>query len=366
MLQDRNRDRPSCDSASGRTPPRQAPGTTDAPPLISVADLWTDDPHRRRELADEIGRAAREVGFFRIRDHGIAVEEFEAVYAMGQRFFERPDPWKRQYYIGDGPTHRGYVPFTEKGDYPDEVNRNYEAFDMGLDLPADDPACRPGVRLVGPNTWPDLPGFREVVGGYYDKVSALGRRVCGLLELHLGLPPGAMTGQMLKPISQLRLLHYVRGPQTRDSKSVNMGAHTDYECLTLLHTRNEGLQVLTVDERWIDVPVDPAALVCNIGDMLEAWSNGALRSTLHRVVNLSPERYSLPYFVAADHGTVIAPFPQLTGPDHPARYEPFTAGAHLERMLIRDFPYLRRDAPAESGAPIENPFERGIHSKTDD
>ncbi|MEM7645051.1 MAG: hypothetical protein AAF366_21445, partial [Pseudomonadota bacterium] len=40
--------------------------------------------------------------------------------------------------IGESPNHRGYVPFTEKGDYPDEVNRNYEAFDLGLDLPADD------------------------------------------------------------------------------------------------------------------------------------------------------------------------------------------------------------------------------------
>jgi isopenicillin N synthase-like dioxygenase len=109
--------------------------------------------------------------------------------------------------------------------------------------------------------------------------------------MHLKLAPGTMTEHMTKPISQLRLLHYVRQPHIKDHQSVNMGAHTDYECLTLLHTRNQGLQVLRKDDTWIDVPVDPAAFVVNIGDMLEAWSNGLLRSTPHRVLNLSPERF---------------------------------------------------------------------------
>lgn len=95
---------------------------------------------------------------------------------------------------------------------------------------------------------------------------------------------------MSKPISQLRLLHYVRDSKMQQRKSVNMGAHTHYECLTLLHTRNKGLQVMTQDDKWIDVPVDPDALIVNIGDMLEAWSNGILRSTPHRVQNPFEQR----------------------------------------------------------------------------
>ncbi|MEM9797892.1 MAG: 2-oxoglutarate and iron-dependent oxygenase domain-containing protein [Pseudomonadota bacterium] len=327
------------------------------PPLISVADLYSPDARLRQRLADEIGWAARNVGFFRIRDHGIALDTIEAVYAAGRRFFALPDAEKRRYYIGTSPNHRGYVPFTEKGDYPDEVNRNYEAFDLGLDLPADDPDFLAGVRLLGPNVWPDLAGFQTSVAAYLGQVSTLGLRICGLLELHLGLPAGAMTSQMTKPISQLRLLHYVRPNPSSAAKSVNMGAHTDYECLTLLHTRNEGLQVLTPEEEWVDVPVDPAALVVNIGDMLEAWSNGLLRSTMHRVLNLSPERFSLPYFVAANYDTMIQPFRQLVQADAPDTYSPFKAGAHLERMLMRDFPYFRQKV-GDTGERIENPFER--------
>jgi isopenicillin N synthase-like dioxygenase len=332
-------------------------------PLISVSDLWSGNPEKLRVLADEIGRAARHFGFFRICDHGIPPAMLEATYQAAAQFFAQPLEVKQKYYIGNSSNHRGYVPFTEKGDYPDEANRSYEAFDMGLDLPRDDPDYLSGNRVLGPNVWPDLPGFQDTVAQYYAKISTLGRMLCTALELHLGLPRGAMTDQMTKPVSQLRLLHYVRQNALANHKSVNMGAHTDYECLTLLHTRNQGLQVMTSQDKWIDVPVDPAVFVVNIGDMLEAWSNGVLRSTPHRVLNLAPKRFSLPYFVAANHDTLIEPFAQLVPADQKPKYEPFFAGAHLEQMLIRDFPYLR-DPKRNAAIPSQNPFENRLNRST--
>lgn len=336
-------------------------------PLIDVGALRRGSPEDVRRVADRIGSAARDIGFFRIRNHGVDLDLIMSTYRAAERFFALPETEKQRYYIGKSPNHRGYVPFSERGDYADEVHRNYEAFDMGLDLPADDPDFLAGNLVLGPNVWPDLAGFRSTVSRYYAEVSYLGRLICGALELFLGLPKGAITEQMSKPVSQLRLLHYVRPEQAADSGSVNMGAHTDYECLTLLHTRNEGLQVLAQDDRWIDVPVDHGAYVVNIGDMLEAWTNGMLRSTPHRVLNRSRERFSMPYFVAANHETVIRPFPQLLMGDRRAKYEPFQAGAHLERMLLRDFPYLRqRQRLAAMGAApapklsYANPFETRI------
>ncbi|SDZ56578.1 Isopenicillin N synthase [Jannaschia faecimaris] len=328
--------------------------------MISAADLRSADPVRKRKVAYAIGQAARDFGFFRICDHGIHPDLIEATYDAARDFFRQPEATKQQYYIANSSNHRGYVPFTEKGDYADEIHRSYEAFDLGLDLPADDSDYLAGNRMLGPNVWPKISGFRRTVTSYYNEVAELGRLVCAALEMYLGLRQGAMTQHMTKPISQLRLLHYVRGSETIDHKSVNMGAHTDYECLTLLHTRNAGLQVLGQDDVWIDVPADPAVLVVNIGDMLEAWSNGFLRSTPHRVLNLSPERYSMPYFVAANHDTVIRPFDELVEPDTAPRYSPFRAGDHLERMLVRDFPYLRAKASSGIGAPTQNPFENRI------
>ncbi len=339
----------------------------DCLPVIDVAGLRRGDPAEVKRIADALGQAAREIGFFRIKRHGIDLNLIEATYAKAAQFFAQPEAVKLRDYIGRSPNHRGYVPFSEKGDYADEVHRSYEAFDLGLDLPRDDPDFLAGNRILGPNVWPDVEGFKATVSRYYAEISTLGRLVCSALELHLGLPRGAMTDQMSKPISQLRLLHYVRGNETTDHTSVNMGAHTDYECLTLLHTRNAGLQVMAQDDHWIDVPVDPAVYVVNIGDMLEAWSNGIFRSTPHRVLNLSAERFSMPYFVAANHGTEIRPFAQLIGAGEQPRYEPFAAGAHLERMLLRDFPYLRarhrQEAPAgtvPAEITVNNPFERRI------
>lgn len=342
-------------------------GNEEGLPLIDISGIRTADQRRLMQIADEIGLAAREIGFFRLIGHGIDLSLVERTYRMAERFFAMPDAYKRDYYIGLSTNHRGYVPFTEKGDYPDEVNRSYEAFDMGVDLPHDDPDYLAGNRLLGPNVWPDLLGFKQTVSAYYKQISALGRLVSSVLELHLGLPPGSMTDHMTKPISQLRLLHYVRRNDQVDTKSVNMGAHTDYECLTLLHTRNAGLQVMTAEDRWIDVPVDHRVYVVNIGDMMEAWTNGLLRSTPHRVTNRSPERFSMPYFVAANHSTVIQPFPELVNADRPSGYEPFRAGDHLERMLIRDFPYLRKQGAVASGdgnQSVENPFEARMNRST--
>ncbi len=342
---------------------------TDELPLINVRALRNGSRQEIERIAHELGTAAQHIGFFRISDHGISRQLIAATYAASERFFALPEAVKQLHYIGKSPNHRGYVPFSERGDYADEVHRNYEAFDLGLDLPPDDPDFLSGNPVLGPNVWPDLPGFRSVVAQYYTEVAQLGRLICSALELFLGLPKGAITGQMTKPVSQLRLLHYVRPEVATDHGSVNMGAHTDYECLTLLHTRNAGLQVMTQADHWIDVPVDQDAYVVNIGDMLEAWTNGILRSTPHRVVNLSRERYSMPYFVAANHDTVIRPFPQLLRDGGSAKYEPFQAGLHLERMLLRDFPYLRqRHRQAEHGSkgnvttPYRNPFEARIQT----
>ncbi|WP_083906879.1 2-oxoglutarate and iron-dependent oxygenase domain-containing protein [Octadecabacter arcticus] len=67
------------------------------------------------QTADNIGEAARSFGFFRICDHGIDSDLFDATYKVAAILFARPDVTKRLYYIGNSSNHRGYVPFTEKG-----------------------------------------------------------------------------------------------------------------------------------------------------------------------------------------------------------------------------------------------------------
>lgn len=333
-------------------------------PVIDIGPLFSTDVKAQWTVVDAIGDAARNIGFFYIKNHTISEITIRSVYAQAQDFFALPQAQKLRYYIGNSRNHRGFVPQSERGDYADEQGeRHYEAFDLALDLPPDDPDYVNGNHLLGPNVWPALKDFKTIVSGYYNTVAALGRVMCRAFELYLKLPPGYLEAFMTKPTSQLRLIHYLENNAPMDEKNMNMGAHTDYECFTILHQSRSGLQVMNTANEWIEAPPIPGTFVVNIGDMLETWTNGLFKSTLHRVVNDGKERFSLPFFVAADYDAQIQPLATVISEDNPARYEKIIAGHHLLGQLLRDFSYLKRRY--EKGllnlsfdAPPCNPFEQ--------
>ena len=74
--------------------------------------------------------------------------------------------------------------------------------------------------------------------------------------------------------------------------------------------------------------------------LLERLSNGVLQATGHRVVNTPWQRYSMVLFFALDGDFEVAPLPQFTGPDSPARYQPVTQDAHIARELKRAYDNL--------------------------
>lgn len=332
-------------------------------PIIDVGPLLRGGSRARAKVAEEIGAAARGLGFFYICNHGVSAA---AVSAQAEAFFERPLSYKLRYDIARSPNHRGYVPVTERGDYADEQGeRHYEAFDSAFELPKNDPAAR-AYYLMGPNVWPTLPNFRETLSKYYRQMYDLGRQLCRGFEHHLGLTQGYFDAFTRRPTSQLRLLHYLEHDAPPQETDMNMGAHTDYECFTLLHQSAPGLQVLGRDGIWIEAPPLDDTLIVNIGDMMEIWSNGAFRSNVHRVVSAGRERYSIPFFFAADYDALIEPLPNLLGPGSPPRYPSMFAGHHLMGQLMRDFSYLRARHAAgrlrlDHEVPDCNPFE---HTKT--
>jgi len=350
--------------------PSRPPGHAGPPdrsrslPVVDISPLLGSDPRAKRRAAQALGCAAEEYGFLYIEGHGISPRTIDSDYRQAAAWFRRPLAEKLGHYIGRSRNHRGYVPQTEQGLYPDEGARHYEAFDLALDLPADDPDVHDGHCLLGPNVWPDQAGFRATVGGYYDAVSRVGRVMCQGFETYLRLPEGTLARAMTKPTSQLRLLHYLENEAPSPSSSISMGAHTDYECFTILHQGGPGLQVLSPDRQWIEAPPLDGTFTVNIGDMLEAWTNGRLKATLHRVENDGRERFSLPFFVAADYDAVIAPLDQLVPAGQRPAYRPIVAGHHLLGQLLRDFPYLREryDRGLMSlpfAVPDGNPFELG-------
>jgi isopenicillin N synthase-like dioxygenase len=112
--------------------------------------------------------------------------------------------------------------------------------------------------------------------------------------------------------------------------------------LTLLLTDEvPGLQIQERDKEsgeptgvWVPVPprTETGALIVNIGDMLERWSNGLFRSTVHRVVSSGQrERYSAPFFFEPNFHAKVECLESCKGPGRPAKWAPITSGEHLLR-----------------------------------
>ncbi|AKK28124.1 isopenicillin N synthase family oxygenase [Mycobacterium sp. EPa45] len=304
-------------------------------PVIDISGLRSADRAERDRVAAELGAAAREVGFFYISGTSVSDELFDRLLDATKQFFALPVGEKMKSYIGLSTCHRGYVPVGEEGFYGDKPDFK-EAFDTALDLPADDPDHLAGNPMLGPNVWPELPGFAETVTAYYRAVLAVGQDLLGAFAIALGEDPDTFTKHATKTPSQLRLVYYPHNPDAEDAQGI--GAHTDYECFTLLKPTAPGLEVLNGAGEWIDVPPIPGTFVVNVGDMLELWTNGAFVATSHRVRKVKEERYSFPLFFNVDYHTVVQPLPQFTdGSSRPA----LVAGEHLFAQTAQTFAYLR-------------------------
>ena len=336
-------------------------------PVIDLSGLSTGREEDRAAVAASLGGAARGSGFFYITGHGVPQGLIDAMFAASREFHGRPRGFKMRWWSGFTTHHRGYVPFEENGaEFPRKINFN-EAWDMSFEAPADHPDHLAQWRMTGPNVWPDIEGWRETVSAYYDAVFALGLRLLDALALELGVDPGELRRHITAPTSQLRMLRYVENEMPATKEMVGIGAHSDFECFTILLQGGPGLQVLNAEDDWIEAPPIPGTFIVNIGDIFEAWSGGRFKSTQHRVVNTGAERYSFPLFFGLDYHAVVEPLERFRTPEALAKYPPMKAGEHLMRMSVQAFRYMA-DARAKGElvpdyeVPEENPFKREARS----
>jgi isopenicillin N synthase-like dioxygenase len=244
-------------------------------PLVDISHLTSDSVADRLEVAQNIDRACAEAGFLYIRgsqfDEGLKRRIVERATA----YFALDDATKMQSYIGLSHNHSGYVPVGEEQFGGGTVDMK-EAYDVNYDYRLSE-GRRP---LLGPNLWPEMRGFRQDVLAYYDHIKRIGHQLFGAFALALGLEETHFEACLLHPPSQLRLIHYPFQADAQDRPGI--GAHTDYECFTLLLATAPGLQVVDKQGAWIDVPLIDGTMIMNIGDMMEILSNGRYVATRHR------------------------------------------------------------------------------------
>jgi isopenicillin N synthase-like dioxygenase len=316
-------------------------------PIIDVSPLSGNDPEALQVLTEQIRLACSGVGFFYIKNHGVAPDLIARAYRRSKLFFDLPDREKQECHIAKSAAHRGFIPLYEESFYETlgsaTANKDHkEAFQIGVDLSPDHPDFVPGIPLLGANLWPAQPGFKEELGAYFDALLGLSRQLFQAFALALFLPRNHFDSMITRPPSVLRIAHYVENGFPMDEANWGISAHTDYEVFTILHTDRPGLQALNANGEWVDVPPIDGTFIINIGDMLELLSNGAFIATSHRVLNIGKERFSFPMFCTLDYETVVAPLAHWVTDRHPAAYKPMRSGAHLFSSIIRAYGYLRK------------------------
>jgi isopenicillin N synthase-like dioxygenase len=289
-------------------------------PVIDIERL--DEPGTLQALAG----ACRDWGFFQVLNHGIDQEILTTLSERSLAFFAMPREAKQTIArTKDNPW--GY--------FDQELTKNTpdwkEIFDYGPaeTADADEPLLLP--------QWPGfVPGFKAAVLDYYQACESVGFALLGAIARNLGAEPNALI-RAFRPrhTSFIRLNYYPICPNpsspagTRPPGDGYLGVnhHTDAGALTLLHQADEpGLEVFR-EGTWHLVALRPEALVVNIGDIVQVWSNDTYQAALHRVrANASKARSSAPFFMNPAYDAEYEPLPSMVDAAHPPRYRPINWG----------------------------------------
>lgn len=168
---------------------------------------------------------------------------------------------------------------------------------------------------------------RTTLKSFIENAHSIVALVLSILNQHLQLPPSTLTNiHRLQGVSGDQVRFIKAPPQPKDDKQTALGEHTDFGSVTVLFNRVGGLQVLPPGQgaEWCYVRPLPGHAIINLGDAMVKFTNGLLRSNIHRVVSppgaqASSTRYSLVYFARPedevklkrlDESACIPPLPE--------------------------------------------------------
>ncbi len=273
--------------------------------VVDVAELVRGGPGRFA-VAEELGRACRESGFFYAVGHGVSAELQARLLELSRRFFAQSLEAKLAIRMAlGGRAWRGYFPMG--GELTSGKPDQKEGIYFGQELATGDPRVRAGTPLHGPNLFPAEPGeLRETVLAWMESLTRLGHRLVAGLALSLGLDESYFSDRYTSdPLTLFRIFNY---PAGSDPSSWGVGEHTDYGLLTMLLQDDSGGLEVRSRSRWIAAPPVPGSFVCNIGDMLDRMTRGVFRSTPHRARNSAPrDRVSFPFLFDPGWDTRVQP-----------------------------------------------------------
>ncbi|RDX90341.1 Gibberellin 2-beta-dioxygenase, partial [Mucuna pruriens] len=265
-----------------------------------------------------IVKACRELGLFKLVNHGVPLELMSKLENEALKFFRKaqsekdkagpPDPYgygnKRIGTNGD----MGWVEYLLLSTNPDVISPK-------------------SLLLLHQNPQ----AFRCAVEDY---IGAVKKMCCEVLELMadgLGIGARNVFSRLIKDSrsdSCLRVNRYPACPELALSGGnlIGFGEHTDPQIISVLRSNNtSGLQFCLQDGTWASIPPDQTSFFVIVGDLLQVMTNGSFKSVKHRVLaDSSMSRLSMIYFGGPPLNEKIGPLPSLVSREDESLYRELT------------------------------------------
>lgn len=346
-------------------------------PIIDISSFLspTSSTEARQTTAKAINAACINYGFFYLTGHGIPVSKLDEVISLARDFFALPleEKNKIKRFDAGGPEGgdgaRGYQGLGEN--VTGGLQDMQEAIDWYAEWPRDKKEPGDGApgsvkTLQGPNLWPSNPAdLKSVYLDYIQRVKKVGEALVHAMGVALDLGPFTPNSTLTTEDEEIfvkncnasfwvmRMIGYppLTTPHTpgTDISQFSCGAHTDYGCVTLLHTDSTpgALQVQLKDGTWLSANPVPGAFVVNIGDMIERWTNGLWKSTMHRVIHRGNgeggSRVSVPFFYEPNFDAMVKPLKKCVAESgREEMHGGSTYGEHLLTKVFSNFYYSKR------------------------
>ncbi len=309
--------------------------------LIPVIDITAlRDGSDASNVAMQLHAASQQWGFIYIKGHGIPEEVLTKARSVAFDFFRRSESTKQAVKITQ--QHRGWLGqggAKMRDDIQADLKESYlwgfEAQKTVLD----------NHPLRGENIWPtDMPEFRQAAMEYFIYGHEVAHHLMRAFAIGLGLPENFFLLTADRPLSRASFVYYPPQDDTREQQ-FGVGPHTDFGMLTILHQDDVGgLQIQDLNGEWIEAPPIEGTLIINVADLLARWTDGAYRSTPHRVIN-SSGREQLSLVLAYDpNPETLIDSRQVFGKKHLASEEPITCGDYLKWRFDKAFAYRKNGA----------------------
>ena len=260
----------------------------------------------------ELARACEDHGFFLLTGHGEDALIAE-VFAASAAFFAESKDYKLA-ILRDEENPLGY--------FDRELTKQKRDQKEVFDFKAGGHISKNPAKHT---RWPEgRQGFRDVMTRFFQRFTTLSEATMAMVFDALGMPEQDIARTMQEGFgpshsSAARLNFYPPFDPVPDEERGAVNAlgdmalhhHTDPGAITLLlQDDHGGLQALSKQDGWIDVPPSPGTIVVNVGDILQVWTNDRCTAGMHRVLPVASEkgRYSTPFFYQPRIDAMVRPW----------------------------------------------------------